>query len=88
MWYTAFYMHESHTRSIAKGVTWRIVASLTTMVVVFVITGDIALMASVGFVDVTFKIVFYYMHERFWGKVHWGLLGTEPNMSAVTNPKS
>ncbi len=81
-------MRESHRRSIAKGITWRIVASVTTMVVVFVITGDLALMASVGFVDVTFKILFYYLHERFWGRVHWGLLGTEPNLSSDSPTKS
>jgi uncharacterized membrane protein len=76
-------MHESHARSIVKGVTWRIVASVTTMAVVFAVTGDLALMASVGFVDVTFKILFYYLHERFWGRVHWGVLGTEPNLGST-----
>jgi adenylylsulfate kinase len=71
-------MHESHTRSILKGITWRIVASLTTMLIVFVVTGDLALVASVGAVDVTLKVLFYYFHERMWGRVHWGLLGVEP----------
>jgi len=71
-------MNESHVRSILKGVTWRVVASVTTMLVVFVVTGDLALVASVGAVDVTLKVLFYYFHERMWGRVHWGLLGPEP----------
>ena len=71
-------MKESHVRSIAKGITWRFIASLTTMFVVFIVTGNLALVASVGVVDVTLKILFYYFHERIWGKVHWGLLGVEP----------
>jgi uncharacterized membrane protein len=48
------------------------------MLVVFVVTGDLALMASVGVVDVTLKVLFYYFHERAWGQVHWGILGVEP----------
>jgi len=71
-------MNESHFRSIVKGITWRVVASITTMFVVFIVTGDLGLVASVGAVDVTLKVFFYYFHERMWGRVHWGLLGPEP----------
>lgn len=73
-------MHESHARSILKGITWRIIASATTMMVVYVITGDLTLMASVGAVDILVKVFFYYLHERSWGKVKWGILGTEPRV--------
>lgn len=78
--YTTAYMHESHARSILKGVTWRIIASATTMIVVYVVTGDLTLMASVGAVDIVAKVFFYYLHERSWGKVKWGLLGIEPRV--------
>ncbi len=73
-------MHETHKRSILKGITWRIIASGTTMTVVYVVTGDLALVASVGVVDVIAKVFFYYIHERSWGRVTWGLLGTEPQI--------
>ncbi len=73
-------MKETHWRSVAKGVTWRITASMTTMAIVYLVTGDLALVASVGVADVTIKIFFYYLHERLWGRVHWGLLGTEPRL--------
>jgi adenylylsulfate kinase len=75
-------MRETHTRSIVKGITWRIIASATTMLVVFLMTGDLALVASVGFIDVTAKLFFYYLHERTWGKVHWGVLGPIPKSGA------
>jgi adenylylsulfate kinase len=61
-----------------KGLTWRVTASVTTMLIVFLMTGNLALVASVGLADITIKIFFYYCHERLWGRVHWGLLGTEP----------
>lgn len=73
-------MHETHSRSILKGVTWRIIASGTTMTVVYVMTGDLALVASVGVVDIVAKVFFYYLHERSWGKVQWGVLGTQPDV--------
>jgi len=71
-------MKESNFRSLVKGVTWRIIASTTTMVLVYVFTGDLAIVASVGVVDVTAKIFFYYMHERVWGAVSWGMVGRTP----------
>lgn len=71
-------MKESNLRSLIKGVTWRIIASTTTMALVYIFTGDLAIVASVGLVDVTAKIFFYYMHERIWGSVSWGLVGRTP----------
>lgn len=73
-------MKETHFRSILKGISWRVIASATTMTVVYMVTGDLSLMASVGAVDVTAKIFFYYFHERIWGKVQWGVVGVEPNI--------
>ncbi len=71
-------MTDSHSRSLAKGVTWRILASTTTMVIVFIATGNLVLVIGVGVADVLTKILFYYLHERFWGRIHWGRIGTEP----------
>ena len=66
-------MHKiTHTRSILKGVTWRIIASGTTMGLVYYFTGDLVLMAEVGALEIIAKITFYYLHERAWGRVAWG----------------
>jgi adenylylsulfate kinase len=73
-------MKETHFRSVIKGITWRVIASCTTMTVVYFVTGDLSLVASVGVVDVTAKVFFYYLHERTWGKVKWGVVGVEPNI--------
>ncbi len=63
---------ESHIRSATKGVTWRIIASLTTMGLVYAFTGDIVLMAEVGALEIILKLLFYYLHERVWGQIAWG----------------
>lgn len=65
-------MKDSHKRSVAKGVTWRVLASGTTMGLVYVFTGDLALMAGVGALEIVAKFVLYYGHERAWAVVPWG----------------
>jgi adenylylsulfate kinase len=71
-------MKEAHYRSVVKGITWRIIASVTTMALVFIFTGDLLLMAEIGAIEITANIMFYYFHERIWGAVKWGKLGREP----------
>jgi uncharacterized membrane protein len=45
---------------------------------VYVTTGNLELAGIVGVFDVVLKLLFYYLHERAWGKVSWGLLATVP----------
>lgn len=63
---------ETHLRSIVKGISWRIIATLTTMIVVFILTGEMLLALGIGIVDNMLKFVLYYFHERGWNIVLWG----------------
>ena len=63
---------ELHSRSLVKALTWRVIATSTTMSLVYIGTGDIELMAHVGIADVVIKLFFYFCHERVWGHVRWG----------------
>lgn len=74
-------MKDSRTRSIFKGLTWRFIASGTTMSVVYLLTGNLELVAGVGVIDVIAKLMFYYLHEQAWGKIIWGKLGPEPSFA-------
>ena len=65
-------MTEHHKRSFMKGMSWRIFATLTTMVIVFSLTGKIFLSFTVGLVEVITKIILYYVHERVWNYINWG----------------
>ena len=64
---------DSRARSVAKGLTWRMVASGTTMALVFIATGSLETMAAVGAFEVSLKLMFYYGHERVWGSIPWGI---------------
>lgn len=60
---------ESHTRSFLKGVTWRMVATTTTIVVSWFVIGEVETALQIGFFEVFAKIAIYYIHERIWAKV-------------------
>jgi len=60
------------SRSIAKSFSWRVIASLTTLILVFIFTGKITLALTVGFLEFTLKLIFFYVHERTWNKISWG----------------
>lgn len=56
-------------RHILKTITWRIVGTLDTFLLSWLITGSIKLGAAIGAVEVVTKMVLYYLHERAWYKL-------------------
>ena len=50
----------------AKAVSWRVVGTLDTTILAWIITGSIELGAIIGGVEVITKTILYYFHERLW----------------------
>ena len=67
----------SHARSVVKAISWRIIATLTTMAAVYMISGEIVLALEVGAVEVVAKLLLYYLHERAWIAMSWGRVKTD-----------
>ena len=65
-------MAEKHYRSLIKATSWRMVGTLDTIVVSYLITGKIKLAISIGGVELFTKIMLYYGHERLWNKISLG----------------
>jgi uncharacterized membrane protein len=65
-------MREARKRSIIKALTWRAIATSTTMVLAYAATGDMKVAGAIGAADVVIKLFFYYIHERAWGRIPWG----------------
>ncbi|MDH5375973.1 MAG: DUF2061 domain-containing protein [Candidatus Bathyarchaeota archaeon] len=63
---------EKSVRSLAKTISWRIVATSTTILLVFLFTGNLVISASVGSLELISKIVIYYIHERVWNLSNFG----------------
>jgi len=64
---------ETRKRSVFKSITWRILASCTTILLVFTFTGELALSFGVGVIEVILKLFLYFLHERAWTRVRWGM---------------
>ena len=64
-------INESHERSIVKGISWRIIATTDTFLVVFVITClldqcSVENALKIGVIEFFLKLLIYYTHERVW----------------------
>ena len=55
-------------RHILKTITWRIIATLTTILIAWVFTHDTTLALKFGAVEVILKMMLYFLHERMWYK--------------------
>ena len=64
---------ESKKRHIAKTFTWRLIGTIDTMFLAWIITGDPLIGLKIGFAEVATKMALYYIHERVWYKVNYGL---------------
>jgi uncharacterized membrane protein len=62
----------THARSLVKGISWRAVGTMDTMIVAYFITGIPLNALKIGGFEVFTKIGLYYVHERIWGKFKWG----------------
>lgn len=58
----------SRKRHILKTITWRIVGTLDTMILSWIITDSLKMGLAIGGAEVITKMVLYYLHERAWYK--------------------
>lgn len=59
-------------RALAKTLSWRICATLATILIVYVFIGDFKIASAVGGVEVIAKMLLYFFHERVWNKIQRG----------------
>ena len=63
---------EKPLRSIVKSISWRLIGTLDTIIISWIITGELALAFSIGSVELVTKMVLYFFHERIWNSIKWG----------------
>jgi adenylylsulfate kinase len=69
---------ETKYRSLTKAITWRIIATLTTIVLVYIFFGRLELAAALGGLEVLLKLLFNFLHERAWLFIKFGKKKMEP----------
>lgn len=63
---------DTHARSVLKTISWRVIATLITVIVVLIFTGQFKLAFTVGGVGIVVKLILYFFHERMWARIHFG----------------
>jgi uncharacterized membrane protein len=57
-----------HLRHILKTITWRVIGTIDTIIIAWIISGDPKTGLKIGGIELFTKMVLYYLHERFWFK--------------------
>ena len=66
-------MFESRKRSIAKAVSYRVLGSLLTAAIALWLSGQWDIALGIGLLDGVAKMGAYFVHERLWARVRWGV---------------
>jgi uncharacterized membrane protein len=70
----------SAKRHLAKTVSYRIISTLVGFLIMWWITGSIEFGAVFGVVELIYKPIQYYIHERIWYRfIKFGLITVKPN---------
>lgn len=63
---------ENPIRSFVKSVSWRVIGTIDTILISWLITGELTLAFSIGSIELVTKMILYFFHERIWNKIKWG----------------
>ena len=80
IWY---YLHERawfksriqnpNKRHIYKTFTWRFIGTLDTIIISWIILGDISVGLQIGGAETITKMILYFFHEKLWYRINFGL---------------
>ena len=77
---------DSNIKSFLKSVSWRIIGTIDTIVISYLVTGQLIMAVSIGSVEVLTKILLYYFHERVWD--NFTKNGIDSNLKSITKSVS
>ena len=68
-----FKKENARVRHILKTFTWRFIGTVDTIILAWVISGSAETGLSIGGLELVTKMILYYLHERAWYKIKFGL---------------
>lgn len=63
---------ELRSRSIAKAITWKIIALSLSWIILYLFLREAGESFKIAIVVAPVSLVAYYFHERIWNRIHWG----------------
>ena len=67
-------IRESRLRSMLKGLSWRLLATLVTGLIAYFLSKDVWLALTIALIEFPLKFLIYYLHERAWSQVPLGMV--------------
>ena len=74
---------EARSRSLVKAISWRVLGSMDTFLLSWLFTSSAKAAGAIASTEVITKMVLYYVHERAWGSIHWGVAKDQPEDPAT-----
>ena len=53
-------------RILAKSLVWRIISTIITLSLVYIITGDLSVATTIAVINFVLKTILYYFYEHIW----------------------
>jgi uncharacterized membrane protein len=72
-------VRDKHYRSVVKAISWRATGTIDTILISWLITGQLKWAFSIGFVELFTKVGLYYAHERVWDRLNFGRVEPAPS---------
>ncbi|MDX8340780.1 DUF2061 domain-containing protein [Draconibacterium sp. IB214405] len=69
---------ERKRRSIVKTISWRTIGTIDTILISWLVVGDINFAVTIGGVELFTKMTLYFFHERAWNKISFGRVKDTP----------
>lgn len=79
--------HAGKKRSLVKTLTWRAIATTDTIIIARIITGSWSIGFGIAGIEVLTKMVLYYLHERGWSALDWGLEDIDVDLDSLVKQR-
>ncbi|WP_238765133.1 DUF2061 domain-containing protein [Maribellus maritimus] len=71
-------IREKKSRSIVKTISWRTIGTIDTIIISWIIVGNVNFAVTIGGVELFTKMALYFLHERAWNKSNFGRVKEVP----------
>jgi uncharacterized membrane protein len=79
----------SAKRHLAKTISYRVISTLIGFVIMWVVSGSVAVGAAFGIAELVYKPIQYYIHERIWYRyIKYGLVKESKKPKLVKEDES
>jgi len=72
VWFNSKFINPN-IRHILKTLSWRIIASISTLFITWIVTGNPLTGAKISLAETLTKLILYYLHEKLWYRFNLGL---------------